>query len=83
MADRDFGWTIEMQVRAVKRGMRISERPADYRKRIGVSKISGTVRGVLAAGSKILFVIGREAFGDFGQSPHPPVTNSAPPTKTH
>ncbi len=65
MADRDFGWTIEMQVRAAKMGLRIAERPARYRKRIGTSKISGTLRGVLAAGWKILFVIAREAFGDF------------------
>ncbi len=81
MADRDFGWTIEMQVRAAKRGMRVAERPADYRRRIGVSKISGTMRGVLAAGSKILFVIGREAFGDFGRSANSPVTNSVLPAK--
>ena len=68
MADRDFGWTIEMQVRAAKLHMRISEKPVNYRKRIGVSKISGTIRGVIAAGWKILFVIGREAFGDFDQA---------------
>ncbi len=65
MADRDFGWTIEMQVRAAKFDMRIAEPAVSYRKRVGVSKISGTVRGVLAAGWKILFVIAREAFGDF------------------
>lgn len=66
MADRDFGWTIEMQVRAAKLGMKISERPVDYRKRVGVSKISGTISGVIGAGTKILFVIAREAFGDLG-----------------
>ena len=68
MADRDFGWTIEMQVRAAKLGLRITERPVNYRKRVGVSKISGTLRGVFAAGWKILFVIAREAFGDFDQA---------------
>ena len=62
MADRDFGWTIEMQVKAVQQNMRITEIPADYRKRIGVSKISGTIDGVIRAGTKILYVIGREAF---------------------
>ena len=67
MADRDFGWTIEMQVRAAKIGLRICEVPVTYRRRVGVSKISGTVRGVFAAGWKILFVIAREAFGDFGK----------------
>lgn len=66
MQDRDFGWTIEMQVRAAKQGLRIAEVPTGYRRRIGVSKISGTVRGVVMAGTKILYVIGREAFGDFG-----------------
>lgn len=66
MQDRDFGWTIEMQVRAAKQGLRITEVPTGYRRRIGISKISGTIRGVLLAGTKILFVIGREAFGDFG-----------------
>ena len=68
MADRDFGWTIEMQVRAAKTGLRICERPARYRKRVGTSKISGTIKGVFAAGWKILYVIGREAFGDFDRS---------------
>lgn len=66
MQDRDFGWTIEMQVRAAKLGLRTAEVPTGYKRRIGVSKISGTVRGVILAGTKILYVIGREAFGDFG-----------------
>ncbi len=62
MADRDFGWTIEMQVKAIQHEMRVLERPANYRKRIGISKISGTISGVWGAGTKILYVIGREAF---------------------
>ncbi len=65
MQDRDFGWTIEMQVRAAKIGLRIEETPTDYRRRVGVSKISGTINGVFKAGTKILYVIGREAFGNF------------------
>lgn len=65
MQDRDFGWTIEMQVRAAKLGLRTIEVPTGYRRRIGVSKISGTIDGVLKAGVKILYVIGREAYGDF------------------
>lgn len=68
MTDRDFGWTIEMQVRAAKLGLRIAERPVRYRKRVGQSKISGTLRGVIAAGWKILYVIAREAFGDFDRN---------------
>lgn len=65
MQDRDFGWTIEMQVRAAKLGIPAIEVATGYRRRIGVSKISGTIDGVLKAGTKILYVIGREAFGDF------------------
>lgn len=65
MQDRNFGWTIEMQVRAAKQGLRTREVATGYRRRIGISKISGTINGVLKAGTKILFVIGREAFGDF------------------
>ncbi|MBA4747584.1 MAG: glycosyltransferase family 2 protein [Sphingopyxis sp.] len=75
MHDRDFGWTIEMQVRAAKQQLRTQEIATGYRRRVGVSKISGTVDGVLKAGSKILYVIGREALGDFdgGRAQRPPV----------
>ncbi len=62
MADEGYGWTVEMQVRAARLGMAIAEMPADYRRRIGTSKISGTLRGVIGAGTKILYVIAREAF---------------------
>jgi glycosyltransferase involved in cell wall biosynthesis len=61
MADPDYGWTVEMQVRAAKLGLRCREIPARYRRRIGTSKVSGTIRGVVGAGTKILYVIGREA----------------------
>jgi glycosyltransferase involved in cell wall biosynthesis len=60
MADMDFGWTIEMQVKAVARGLRIAEAPVSYRKRIGTSKISGTVLGSWRAGKKILYIVARE-----------------------
>ncbi len=60
MEDRDFGWTIEMQVKAAALGLRIEEVPVSYRKRIGKSKISGTVWGSWRAGKKILWVVGRE-----------------------
>ena len=56
-----FGWTVEMQVRALKLGLRCAEVPVHYRKRIGVSKISGTVKGVILAGWYILGTIGLEA----------------------
>ncbi|MEK7316623.1 MAG: glycosyltransferase family 2 protein [Candidatus Eisenbacteria bacterium] len=57
MSDRDFGWTIEMQVKAARRGVRTVEVPVRYRRRIGRSKISGTIRGTFLAGSKILGTI--------------------------
>jgi len=56
-----FGWTVEMQVRALKKGLRCTEVPVHYRARIGVSKISGTVRGVVLAGWYILGTIFWEA----------------------
>ncbi|CAH1000601.1 putative glycosyltransferase [Neolewinella maritima] len=57
MQDPDFGWTVEMQVRAAKAGLRCTEVPVRYRRRIGISKISGTVRGTFLAGHKILWTI--------------------------
>ncbi len=57
MEDLNFGWTVEMQIKAAKQGLKTTEVPVDYRKRIGVSKISGTVRGVFGAGYKILYTI--------------------------
>jgi glycosyltransferase involved in cell wall biosynthesis len=59
MEDRDFGWTVEMQVKAVTDGLRIVEVPVSYRRRVGVSKITGTLSGTLRAGSKILRTIAR------------------------
>lgn len=56
-----FGWTVEMQVRALKHGLRCKEVPVHYRARIGVSKISGTVKGVILAGIYILGTIFKEA----------------------
>jgi glycosyltransferase involved in cell wall biosynthesis len=53
MRDRNFGWTCEMQVKALRRGLRVSEVPVSYRKRVGVSKITGTVSGTVKAGWKI------------------------------
>ena len=57
MADPDFGWTAEMQVKALRRGLRVAEVPVSYRRRIGVSKITGTVRGTFLAGYKILWTV--------------------------
>jgi glycosyltransferase involved in cell wall biosynthesis len=61
MADRDFGWTVEMQIKAIRTKLRVVECPLPYHTRLaGRSKISRTLAGVLRAGAKILWVIGRE-----------------------
>ena len=57
MEDPDFGWTVEMQVKAAKLGMNCKEIAVNYRQRIGVSKISGTIKGTILAGHKILWTI--------------------------
>jgi glycosyltransferase involved in cell wall biosynthesis len=57
MADPDFGWTAEMQVKALREGLAVAEVPVSYRRRTGVSKITGTVSGTLAAGTKILWTV--------------------------
>ncbi len=57
MNDPDFGWTVEMQVKAAKQGLACTEIPVKYRKRIGQSKVSGTVKGTILAGHKILWTI--------------------------
>jgi len=62
MADENFGWTIEMQIKAFRNGLKITEVPVSYRRRIGVSKISGTVSGTIRAGYKILWTIFRYRF---------------------
>jgi glycosyltransferase involved in cell wall biosynthesis len=59
MCDTNYGWTVEMQIKAARMGLRVQEVPVSYRRRIGASKISGTVRGTILAGSKILYLIGR------------------------
>lgn len=57
MKDRGFGWNVEMQIKAIKKALRIKEVPINYRRRIGVSKISGTLSGTIKAGSKIIYTI--------------------------
>lgn len=57
MQDKTYGWTVEMQLKAAKRGLRVMEVPVSYRKRIGFSKISGTVKGTVLAGYKIITTI--------------------------
>ena len=57
MQDTTFGWTAEMQVKALKKGLKCIEVPVSYRKRIGVSKITGTLTGTVKAGYKIIWTI--------------------------
>lgn len=59
MVDRNFGWTVEMQIKAAQLGLRYTEVPVSYRRRVGASKISGTLRGTILAGSKILYLIAK------------------------
>lgn len=62
MKDQTYGWTVEMQVKAAKQQLNCTEIPAQYRKRIGVSKVSGTIKGTILAGYKILGTIFKELF---------------------
>ncbi|MEM7659807.1 MAG: glycosyltransferase family 2 protein [Bacteroidota bacterium] len=57
MQDTTFGWTVEMQVKAAKLNLNCTEVPVDYRQRIGVSKVTGTIKGSIMAGYKILWTI--------------------------
>ena len=66
MRDPDFGWTVELQIKAARHGLRAMEIPVRYRRRVGVSKITGTLRGTFAAGTKILTTIGRYGLLDRG-----------------
>lgn len=73
MADRNYGWTVEMQVKAAKAGLRCMEIPVRYRRRIGSSKVSGTVQGSVKAGVKILSVIAWQALA--GATKRPATSN--------
>lgn len=64
MADRNFGWTVEMQIKAAKKKMRCTEVPVSYRKRIGKSKVTGTLSGTVKASAKILYLIFVSVFRD-------------------
>ena len=57
MQDKNYGWTVEMQVKALQHQLACAEVPVSYRKRIGTSKVSGTVKGSILAGYKILWTI--------------------------
>jgi glycosyltransferase involved in cell wall biosynthesis len=61
MRDPDYGWTVEMQIKAARAGLRHAEVPVSYRRRIGRSKVSGTVRGTVLASVTILRLLARHA----------------------
>jgi glycosyltransferase involved in cell wall biosynthesis len=61
MSDTTFGWTCEMQIKAVRRGLKVVEVPVSYRRRVGKSKITGTLAGSVRAGARILWTIARHA----------------------
>jgi len=62
MQDKTYGWTVEMQLKALRKNLRYSEIPVHYRNRIGVSKVSGTLKGAIFAGVKILGWIFKYSF---------------------
>jgi len=61
MSDKTYGWTVEMQLKALSMGLNYTEIKVPYRNRIGVSKVSGTVKGVILAGVKIIVWIAKHA----------------------
>ncbi|MBI5250434.1 MAG: TIGR04283 family arsenosugar biosynthesis glycosyltransferase [Desulfomonile tiedjei] len=71
MCDPDYDWTVEMQIKASKEGLRCLEVPVSYRQRIGKSKISWTIKGVVGAGTKILYTIFADALEGFLARKHP------------
>ena len=78
MQDETYGWTVEMQIKAVRAGLRCAEVPVSYRRRIGVSKITGTLKGTALASAKILSTIARYAVQP---APVPPAS-VFPPTES-
>jgi hypothetical protein len=62
LQEMTYGWTVEMQIKAVKAGLRCREVPVSYRKRVGKSKVTGTVKGTVKASVRILRVLARHAF---------------------
>ena len=64
MQDKNFGWTVEMQIKAAKQKLKTIEIPVRYRKRIGQSKVTGTIQGTVKASAKILYLIFVSLFKD-------------------
>ncbi len=79
MADTNYGWTVEMQIKAKRAELRVKEIPVRYRRRVGVSKISGTISGTIKAGSKILWTVARYAIFDRSWKPAAPLSEADHP----
>jgi len=62
MTDKTFGWTIEMQLKILRKKISYQEVKVNYRQRIGVSKVSGTLKGTIFAGVKIIWWIFKHNF---------------------
>ncbi len=62
MSDKTYGWTIEMQIKAAQHQLHFCEVPVDYKQRIGTSKVSGTIKGAVLAGIKIIFAVFKYKF---------------------
>jgi glycosyltransferase involved in cell wall biosynthesis len=62
MSDKTYGWTVEMQIKAAKYNLEFCEVPVDYKARIGTSKVSGTLKGAVLAGIKIIFAVFKYKF---------------------
>lgn len=82
MSDEGFGWTIEMQIKAARAGLRAIEVPVPYRCRVGESKISGTCWGSVKAGTKILYTIAKYAFTRRSIPTPPPSSPNDRPSRT-
>ncbi len=77
MQDQTYGWTVEMQIKAARAGLRCAELPVSYRRRIGVSKITGTISGTVKASWKILWTIGRYAATPVSQTSAPGIRTAS------
>ena len=78
MRDPDYGWTVEMQALAARMGYRCCEVPVSYKRRIGRSKVSGTVKGSVLAGIKILYTLAAVGFRSLPAA-LPAAVEEAPP----
>ena len=82
MCDPTYGWNAEMQVKALQRGLRVAEVPVRYRRRVGRSKISGTIKGTVMAGGLILWTVAVLRFAPARQARRADASPGKPPAPT-